>query len=65
MDDKNFKEDCREKFSKHKRVYQEFKSNRSNFDLPNASLISNLASEVEQAIAKSPSQFDFEDDEHH
>jgi|LauGreDrversion4_2_1035121.scaffolds.fasta_scaffold627643_2 hypothetical protein len=38
MEDKNFKEDCREKFSKHKRVYQEFRANRSNFDFPTGSI---------------------------
>ena len=67
MADKNYKEDCRDKFSKHKRDYQEFKANRTNFEMPT---IISIAAEVEQSIAKSSSHFKveedefFEDDEH-
>ena len=60
MADKSYKEDCRDKFSKHKRDYQEFKANRSNFEIPN--LIS-IQAEAEQVHAKSPSRFQIEEDE--
>ena len=62
MEDKNFKEDCREKFSKHKRVYQEFRANRSNFDFPTGS-INNIDYPNDQGLVKSPSEFGFVDDE--
>ena len=54
MADKNYKEDCRDKFSKHKRDYQEFKANRSNFEMPT---INSITAEVDQSIAKSHSRF--------
>lgn len=58
MDDKNFKEDCRDQFSKHKANFQQFNAKRSQFECAAFSL-----TQIDQENVKSPSEFNDENND--